>query len=223
MKIPVKNPNYIKARQYQNVQQYIEAEYPKFIQKTLKKLDISNLDLKGELDLKNFPKLEELDCSNNFLTRLDLSNCINLKKLNGDGNIELRILWNKVVSEQVNYLKINQPLTVEEIRAMKIKKQRRKGCIISESVIWNNLHTDFDFATSQRWRNLGFSVRQARDWINAGFQPQDLKLCVWLRDIKKIDADWVLNYSNEKDLRREFEDWKQGELIAQIESQLNIK
>ena len=223
MKTLIKNPNYIKARQYLNAQRYLEAEYPKFIQRALTKLDISNLDLKGELDLRNFSKLEELDCSNNFLTRLDLSGCSRLKKLNGDGNIELRILWNKVVSEQTSYLKIKKPLTVEEIRTEKLKKQRRKGCFIPESVIWNNLHSDFDFATSQAWRNLGFSLQQARDWINAGFQPQDLKLCVWLRDVKKVEAEWVINYASEKVLRQEFEDWKQGELINQIEVQLKIK
>jgi hypothetical protein len=88
----MKNPQYIKARQHLTAQQYIEAEYPKFIQKSLKKLDISNLELKGELDLRNFVKLEELNCANNLLTHLDLSNCDNLKKLNGDGNDNLQVL-----------------------------------------------------------------------------------------------------------------------------------
>ena len=124
MKTLIKNPNYIKARQYLNAQRYLEAEYPKFIQRALTKLDISNLDLKGELDLRNFSKLEELDCSNNFLTRLDLSGCSRLKKLNGDGNIELRILWNKVVSEQTSYLKIKKPLRSEERRVGKECRSR---------------------------------------------------------------------------------------------------
>lgn len=220
-----KNPKYLKARQYFTAQQYIEAEYPKLIQKSLKKLDISNLDLKGELDLRNFPKLEELNCANNLLTRLDLSNCVNLKKLNGDGNNGLKVLWNETISNQVRYsiLGVKKPVSAEEIRQTKIKKQRRKGCVISESTIWNNLHADFDFETSQAWRNLGFNLQQARDWINAGFKPQDLKLCVWLRDIKQIEADWVINYASERELRAEFEDWKQGELINQIENQLKIK
>ena len=61
-----------------NAQQYIEKNYPKFIQKNLKRLDISHLKLAGQLDLRNFPKLEELDCSNNQITELDLSGCINL-------------------------------------------------------------------------------------------------------------------------------------------------
>ncbi|CAG8523753.1 7217_t:CDS:1, partial [Racocetra persica] len=78
-------------RQYFTAQAYIEAEYPKLIQKNIKKLDISNLDLPGELDLSNFTKLEELNCANNLLTRLDLSGCVNLKKLNGDGNDNLKV------------------------------------------------------------------------------------------------------------------------------------
>ena len=220
----INNPKYIKARQYFTVQAYIEAEYPKFIQQSLKKLDISNLDLKGELDLSNFPKLEELNCANNLITLLDLRECTNLKKLNGDGNNNLKILWNNKVSQQTRYsvLGTQKPLSPEEIRAIKIKKQRRKGCIIPESVIWNNLHSDFNFETSQEWKSLGFRIEQARDWINAGLKPQDLKLCVWLRDVKQVDANWVLNFASEKELRQEFEEWKQGELISQIEMQLKI-
>src|SRR5947209_13528310 len=103
MKSQIKNPQYLKARQYSTAQRYIEAEYPKLIQKTLKKLDISNLDLKGELDLRNFPKLEELNCANNLLTYLDLSHCPNLKKLNGDNNDNLKVLFHKTARERANY------------------------------------------------------------------------------------------------------------------------
>lgn len=226
MKYPIKNPKYIKARQFPNAQTYLEAEYPKLIQKNLKKLDISNLDLKGELDLRNFPKLEELNCANNLLTLLDLSNCNNLKKLNGDGNDNLQVLWSKTVSENVRYsiLGIQKPLSAEEIRQIKIKKARRNGCIIPEFVIWKDLDIDFDFETSQEWRNLGFKLEQVREWINAGFKPSDLKLCVWLRDIRQVEAEWILNCSSEKELRQEFANWQQQEeLISQIEVQLKIK
>ncbi|CAG8465247.1 17834_t:CDS:10, partial [Racocetra persica] len=107
-----------KSRQYFTAQAYIEAEYPKFIQQNIRKLDISNLDLRGELNLSNFTKLEELNCANNLLTRLDLSGCDNLKKLNGDGNDSLKV---------------------------------------------------------------------------AGFLPQDLELCVWLRDVKKVETAAILS------------------------------
>ena len=133
----IKNPNYAKARQYFAAQQYIESEYPNHIQKNLLKLDISNLDLKGELDLRNFPKLEELNCANNLLTLLDLSGCPNLKKLNGDGNDNLKIFWNKIAREQANYAELGtqKPLSAEEIKQIKIKKARRNGCVIPESTI----------------------------------------------------------------------------------------
>ena len=152
MKTIIKNnPKYLKARQYFTAQQYIESEYPKLIQQNIKKLDISNLDLKGSLDLRNFKKLEELNCANNLLTVLDLSGCPNLKKLNGDGNDNLKLLFQKEVKNQARYsvLGTKEPLTKEEIRSAKIKQQRRKGCVIPESVIWNNLDIGFDFATSQ--------------------------------------------------------------------------
>ena len=75
----------------QNAQKFIENKYSKLIQPNIKKLDISNLNLKGYLDLRNFSKLEELDCSNNLITHLDLRGCDNLKKLNGDNNDDLQI------------------------------------------------------------------------------------------------------------------------------------
>lgn len=205
-----------------NAQNYIEQKYPKLIQQNLKKLDISDLNLKGYLDLKNFPKLEELNCSNNFLTYLDLSKCDNLKKLNGDGNDDLQVAWSKTVSQQVRYSRLGSkeqftPEEKAEIRRTKIKKQRRQGTFIPNSVVWNNLHSDFNFELSQEWKNLGFTYEQTQEWINVGFKPQELKLCVWLRDIKQVDAEWVLNYASERKVRIEFEKWQQREIIAQIE------
>jgi Leucine-rich repeat (LRR) protein len=78
MKEITNNSKNLKARQYRNAQTYLETEYPKLVQKNLKKLDLSNLNLEGELDLSNFTNLRELDCSNNKLTRLNLIGCSKL-------------------------------------------------------------------------------------------------------------------------------------------------
>jgi hypothetical protein len=52
----------------------------------IKKLDVSRQDLKEGLSLKGFTDLEELDCSDNQLTNLDLRDCPNLVELKCDNN-----------------------------------------------------------------------------------------------------------------------------------------
>jgi len=82
-----KNMNYKKLveinkimQDIQDVQKYTENKYPPFFRKDVIKIDISNQNLSGYLDLREFPKLEVLNCANNqLLTHLDLRNCNNLK------------------------------------------------------------------------------------------------------------------------------------------------
>jgi Leucine-rich repeat (LRR) protein len=62
-------------------QKFLERKYPKYFRKDVKKLDISNRSLEGELDLTDFSNLEELNCSTNALTKIDLKNCRKLKIL----------------------------------------------------------------------------------------------------------------------------------------------
>ncbi|CAI2180504.1 6341_t:CDS:1 [Funneliformis geosporum] len=52
----------------------------------LDRLDISKNKLKGSLRFDGFNKLKELDCSNNDLTSLDVSNCKNLVSLTANNN-----------------------------------------------------------------------------------------------------------------------------------------
>jgi Leucine-rich repeat (LRR) protein len=138
-----------------NVQQYIENKYPKFIQKNLKRLDISHLKLTGQLDLRNFPKLEELDCSNNQITELDLSKCAKLRKLEADDKVQ--VIWKREENglltqnfrrqelrkkrnrqrRELTELELNQhQQQVEKIETNKDKKEHRRARIIQASV-WN--------------------------------------------------------------------------------------
>jgi Leucine-rich repeat (LRR) protein len=59
----------------------LDRNYPKEGRNEITKLDISNKDLEGELDLGEFKNLEVLKCSNNKLTGLNVSNCEKLKEL----------------------------------------------------------------------------------------------------------------------------------------------
>lgn len=76
----------------QNTQQWLDEHYSKKTTEEVKKreniafLTINDKNLKGHLDLKDFTKLEKLDCSDNQLTNLDLSQCTELTHLYCDNN-----------------------------------------------------------------------------------------------------------------------------------------
>jgi len=51
-------------------QEYLDKNYPKEERKRIEKLDLSNKNLGGTLDLSDFVNLKELDCSENRLRHL---------------------------------------------------------------------------------------------------------------------------------------------------------
>ncbi|CAG8561860.1 18482_t:CDS:2, partial [Racocetra persica] len=61
----------------------VDGEYPKDEKKRseITELDISKENLQGKLNLKGFTNLKELDCHDNQLTELDISDCPNLEVL----------------------------------------------------------------------------------------------------------------------------------------------
>ncbi|KLL03283.1 MAG: ankyrin repeat protein [Mycoplasmataceae bacterium CE_OT135] len=77
------------------VQQYINKEYPKSNRNKVTKLDISNKDLEGKLvlELKEFPNLEELDCSNNLLTEITFTNPHKRTTRSSSSNKEPKLEW----------------------------------------------------------------------------------------------------------------------------------
>ena len=82
---------------------------------------------------------------------------------------------------------------------------------------WKTIHSDFTLELSQEWKNLGFSKEETRDWINVGLQPNDYALCAWLRDVRKVDTEWALNYGEINKIREKFFLWQYQQLETQIE------
>ncbi|MCE8159264.1 MAG: protein kinase [Candidatus Moeniiplasma glomeromycotorum] len=85
----------------------------------------------------------------------------------------------------------------------------------SQSRSWENVSPNLTPNLTEFWTNLNFTYQQTRDWINAGLQPIDYDFCAWLRDIKEVNAEWVLNHANEVELRQEYQFYKQ--LQTQVE------
>ena len=66
---------------YLQAQFWLDYNYPKEKRSEITKLDISEKKLTGKLKLKGFINLTKLDCSQNSLTKLDLSDCSRLTGL----------------------------------------------------------------------------------------------------------------------------------------------
>ena len=65
----------------------MDKEYPVQGRNEIEEIDISNQNLESELDLSDFINLEKLNCSDNNLIDLNLNNCKNLKTLICYGNL----------------------------------------------------------------------------------------------------------------------------------------
>lgn len=57
-----------------NAQEYLDQNYPKEQRNKITNLDIKTKDLEGDLDLSDFINLKKLNCSVNKLKSINLSN-----------------------------------------------------------------------------------------------------------------------------------------------------
>jgi Leucine-rich repeat (LRR) protein len=69
-----------------NIREYLDQNYPKDQRKDETKLDITNKDFEGYLNLDGFVNLKKLNCSGNHFTELDVSSCTKLEKLDCSNN-----------------------------------------------------------------------------------------------------------------------------------------
>jgi len=60
-----------------NAREWLDQNYSKEERSKVTKLNIYCENLEGDLDLSDFINLKELDCHENKLTTLNLSNCYN--------------------------------------------------------------------------------------------------------------------------------------------------
>lgn len=84
---------------------------------------------------------------------------------------------------------------------------------------WKNINPNFSEKMVKEWKQEGFTYQQAKEWIDIGFNGNDASFCAWLRDIKKLSSEQVLNYGSLEELREEFgleieeeEEWSPEEI-----------
>ena len=104
----------------------------------------------------------------------------------------------------------------EKIEVGEIKKRRIMS--LPERV-WTNINPNFTPELIQEWKLYGFTYEECADWMNI---EQELAIYnpayyAWLRDIKRVDPEWVLNHGNAEELQNEYHKY----LLANRQVQIN--
>lgn len=106
-------------------------------------------------------------------------------------------------------------LRKEYDEAVKIKKiefpfeeeSEEEEIITSSERNWRNIRRDFIPELVQWWQECGFSYEETSDWINIGMGIADAEFCAWLRDVKRVGTEWVLNNGNVEQLQNEHQQY----------------
>ena len=117
----------------------------------------------------------------------------------------------RLESENNQINKLDTGLT-QEVRNWSIEETQNN---------WTNLHPSFTPQLIQAWQKHNFTYEQTRDWINIHSPAdqtqaiQEPEFYAWLRDIKKVDSDWMLNHGNHQALKQEYQASQQQPHILQ--------
>lgn len=86
----------------------------------------------------------------------------------------------------------------------------------SEAQSWIGLgFKPVDYDEVSGWKKLSLSFREVKEWIKAGAEPNDYKFISWLRDIKKLTPEEVLNFGNGEALKREYQLGKNEQITSE--------
>lgn len=107
--------------------------------------------------------------------------------------------WGKKETEP----KESKPTLTETIKQT-ITGKKKPPKITAREIQWRNIDLNFTTELIREWESKGFTYQQTKEWIDIGLTPNDADFCVWLRDTKKKDPEWVLNYGNLEQLIKEF-------------------
>ena len=70
---------------------------------------------------------------------------------------------------------------------------------------WKDIHPDFTEELAREWEEKGFSYEEVKEWIDIGLTVNDADYVEWLKNVKKVGVDWVLNnYDENKELKRRY-------------------
>ena len=157
--------------------------------KEIKELNISKNKLEGKLNLNDFTGLEKLNCSNNKLTILDVSNCKQLKELNCYENQLTKLILPGSSLEMLNCS--DNLLTDLNLMVLNSKK-------LTFLSLYNNNFTTRDLSCFSRFTQLGrlyigtyydydqFCLEETKQRINQNLYNRWIGSLKPLKDLNKL-------------------------------------
>jgi chromosome segregation ATPase len=134
-----------------------------------------------------------------------------LEKLSSERQTEIDNLKNELnnsaitireVVEDRKTIVFEKAALASEINSLKAQIKNIENRKISRN--WNNISPGFTPEIKKQWKEKGFSREECSDWINIGLKPNKADYAAWLRDVKRVNSDWVLDYGNAVELWAEY-------------------
>jgi len=171
---------------------------------------------------------EDWNCLNRFLNCLNSShgevyislNDKERKKIPKDYQ-KLILNWTEGGYQKTEEQKTNSKgnkETSKELQKETNKEGWFSGWFKKKDKDWTNIHEDFHSqleatrkktrgeSLKEQWIKAGFNYAEVKEWVNIGLKPYEFDYATWLRDKKKVSPDWVLNYGDDEELRKEYQD-----------------
>lgn len=98
----------------------------------------------------------------------------------------------------------------EEVETVEIKTRRM---VSLPERVWTNINSNFTPELVREWKLCGFTYEECADWINiVAANQQDLAIYnsayyAWLRDVKRVGSEWVLNHGDVEKLQHEYHEY----------------
>lgn len=152
----------------------------------LKKLELSKNDFSVSCltPFSKFVNLENLDVSDNRFTGSlsPLQNCSKLWWLD---------ISDTDIDSGLEYL----PESLENFSCFTNQESTKQVKKIAEQLTpYQNHKEDREGIKNWReWKKNRFSEEEFKRWVESGAKLEDYKFISWLRDVKKVSAEWVLN------------------------------
>ena len=191
-----------------NAQEWLDKEYPNKTTVTKIKRKHFTKRPKGELVIDNFPNLQEIDVSvfrKGKLTKLKISNCPQLCKLNCENNQleeldideisrqqlkRLNHKRNKLSELQFDWVSSNEPVASDVLNNSDHEQENNSdGYSSGEEEInkegfttdnWQSIHPDFTPRLQELWEEHELTIEEVRAWIKQGLSPTDYDLVNYL-------------------------------------------
>ena len=108
----------------------------------------------------------------------------------------------RTVQETIQNLEVIKSSSVNTYQKRKIE-----GITDSDNRNWKNIKFDFTPELVQEWKSYGFNYDEVKDWISAGIKTTEAEFCSWLKKVKKVDSEWILNHGKVEKLQNEHQQY----------------